>query len=87
MDQPQPQSQAAETVQMIMRQTTYTEEQASAKLALYKNDVYKVLRDFMSIPEKKEQKPPSLNQTIYKELRTNLGVVDVDFAMNLASKG
>ena len=70
---------ASRLVQIIMNQTTYTEQEAAEKLALHNNDIYKILREFMSIPEPTTKKITSLNQTIYKEIRQNLGVVDVNY--------
>lgn len=70
-------TQNEDLVKIVMGQTTYTEEQASEKLMTYNNDIYKVLREFMSIPEQVPRKITSINQTIYRELRNNLGIVDV----------
>lgn len=66
-------------VQIIMNQTTYTEQEAKDKLAFHNNDIYKTLREFMSIPEQSPKKMTSLNQSIYKEIRQNLGVIDINY--------
>ena len=66
-------------INIIMRQTTYSREETVAKLETHNNDMFKVLRDFMRIPEKKPVSTGSLNQTIYKEIRNTLGSVPIDF--------
>ena len=69
-------------VNIVMRQTTYSREEAVEKLEKCNNDMFKVLRDFMRIPEKKPVQTGSLNQTIYKEIRNTLGSVPIDFNAN-----
>jgi hypothetical protein len=70
---------ASKTIQIVMNQTTYTEQEAREKLAHHGNDIYKTLREFMSIPEPSPKKMASLNQCIYKEIRNNLGIVDINY--------
>jgi len=63
-----------ELIQIIMRQTTYTEEEAGEKLAELGYDPILVIKDFMGI-KPKEQKPEiikSVNQEIYKQIRYKL---------------
>jgi hypothetical protein len=71
-----------DNVNLIMRQTTYTREETLAKLEAHNNDMFKVLREFMRIPEKQPAPTGSLNQTIYKEIRKTLGSVPIDFNAN-----
>jgi hypothetical protein len=59
-------------VKIVMTQTNYTEEEARHKLQLFNCDYMRVLKDYMGIPEKKEVKAKSLNQEIYKQIRTKL---------------
>lgn len=62
-----------DAVRKIMSQTNYTEEIAIQKLDQFHGDFVKVLKDYMGIPEKKNAKPiKSLNQEIYKQIRTTL---------------
>lgn len=62
-----------ERVRKIMAQTNYSEEIAIQKLDQFNGDFMKVLKDYMGIPEKKSNKPvKSLNQEIYKQIRSNL---------------
>jgi len=65
--------------QIIMNQMTYTEEEELTKLELHNNDICGVLREFMSIPVPTAKKITSINQSIYKELRRNLGIVDISY--------
>jgi|LauGreDrversion4_2_1035121.scaffolds.fasta_scaffold1370675_1 hypothetical protein len=60
-------------VKLVMSQTNYTEEQAIEKLKLFNCDYMRVLKDYMGIPEKKDkQKIKSVNQEIYRQIRTTL---------------
>lgn len=63
-----------EHVKKIMSQTNYTEEQAIEKLKLFNCDYMQVLKDFMGIPEKQKPKVKSINQEIYRQIRTNLDI-------------
>lgn len=55
----------------VIMQTDYTKEIALEKLKLFNYDCIKVIRDYLGTNEKKE-KPKSLNQQIYKEIRNHL---------------
>lgn len=60
-------------VKKVMSQTNYTEEEAIEKLRLFNCDYMRVIRDYMGISEKKEEKKvKSINQEIYRQLRTKL---------------
>jgi hypothetical protein len=60
-------------VKLVMSQTNYTEEQAIEKLKLFNCDYMRVLKDYMGIPEKKnDKKIKSVNQEIYRQIRTTL---------------
>ena len=66
-------SQINEKIQIVIRQTDYNEEKAIEKLKLFGYDEIAVIKDYMGITEKKA--PPkitSVNQAIYKQLRTHL---------------
>jgi hypothetical protein len=57
-------------VGIVMRQTTYNEEQAKQKLAEFNDDIEKVLDEYNEVEEEpEEEKIVSVNQTIYKEIR------------------
>jgi hypothetical protein len=60
-------------VQVVLRQTDYTYDEAREKLLLYNNDVMAVIRAYLKqglTVETPLIKPLSMNQQIYKEIRT-----------------
>lgn len=59
-------------IDRIMSQTNYTEEEAKYKLTLFNLDYMRVLKDYMGIPEKKQEKVKSVNQEIFRQLRKKL---------------
>ena len=59
-------------IQIILRQTNYTELEAEEKLTIFKEDPLLVIKDFLGIKEKREKPILSLNQEIYKHLRYKL---------------
>jgi hypothetical protein len=62
-----------EKIEIILRQTDYTEDTAREKLEQMNGDHIKVIKTFLGIAEKKEPtKVKSLNQEIYKQLRYKL---------------
>lgn len=58
-------------IDIITRQTNYTELEASDKLKESNYDHIKVIKHFLGIPEKKEI-VKSVNQEIYKQIRLKL---------------
>lgn len=61
-----------EKVQKVLRQTDYTEEMAREKLKEYGFDEIAVIKAYFGITEKKAPQIKSVNQEIYKQLRTKL---------------
>jgi hypothetical protein len=61
-----------ENVQVIMRQTDYTEEVAKEKLKEFNYDHIAVIKSYLGVPDKKSAPVKSLNQEIYKQLRHRL---------------
>ena len=60
-------------VEKVMIQTNYTADEAREKLKLFNCDYMRVIKDYMGIPEQnKTQKVKSINQEIYKQIRTTL---------------
>lgn len=60
-------------VQIILRQTDYTEEIATKKLQEHDYDHLKVIRAYLGVAEKKAPtQVKSTNQEIYKQLRHRL---------------
>jgi N-acetylmuramic acid 6-phosphate (MurNAc-6-P) etherase len=64
-----------ERIQIVMRQTDYTKEMAREKLTACNYDSIKCIREYMGITEKKAPANVSVNQQIYRELRTKMGAV------------
>jgi hypothetical protein len=61
-----------ERVQLIMRQTDYTEEIAVIKLRENNFDEMATIKRYLGIQEKKQEPIKSVNQEIYKQLRYRL---------------
>jgi hypothetical protein len=61
-----------ELIQIIMRQTDYTEEVAREKLIENKYDTILVIKKYMGLDDKKPETIKSVNQEIYKQLRYKL---------------
>ena len=61
-----------ENVQIIMRQTDYTEEVAKEKLREFNYDHIAVIKSYLGVPDKKAAPVKSVNQEIYKQLRHRL---------------
>jgi ribosomal silencing factor RsfS len=60
-------------IKKILSQTNYTEEIAKEKLKQFNYDFMSVLKDYMGITNKKENKSVnSINQEIYRQFRYNL---------------
>ncbi len=60
-------------IKNIMTQTNYTEEETKEKLRLFNGDYMRVIKHYMGIPEKKEnRKVKSVNQEIFRQIRTTL---------------
>ena len=68
-----------EKIQMIMRQTDYDEKTASDKLEFFDYDHIKVIKDFLGVKEKKSAPIKSLNQEIYKQIRSKMDVGIVNY--------
>lgn len=60
-------------VQMVLRQTNYSESEAKDKLKEFNNDAILVIKSYFGIAEKKApEKVKSVNQEIYKQFRLKL---------------
>ena len=65
--------QLEEKVQIVLRQTDYTEEVTREKLKEFNYDHLKVIRCYLGLTEKKAPAHvKSVNQEIYKQLRARL---------------
>ena len=61
-----------EKIELVLRQTNYTKEEAFEKLKENNYDEVKVIRCYFGIPDKKDQTVNSINQEIYKQIRYRL---------------
>ena len=61
-----------EKVEMILRQTDYTEEEAKTKLKEFNYDNIQVVKSYLGITEKKAPPIKTVNQEIYKQIRYRL---------------
>jgi glutaredoxin 2 len=61
-----------EKIQKIMRQTDYSENVAREKLKEYNFDEFATIKAYLGITEKKALPVKSVNQEIYKQLRSRL---------------
>ena len=68
---------STEKIQIILRQTDLTEEQAGEKLAQHNEDHMKVIREYLGITEKKApEQMKSVNQEIYRQFREKFRDID-----------
>jgi hypothetical protein len=61
-----------EKVELILRQTNYSLEEAREKLHEYNDDHMQVIKSYFGITEKKELPVKSINQEIFRQLRKKL---------------
>jgi len=61
-----------EKVEMVLRQTDYTQEEAKNKLIEFNYDTIQVVKNYLGITEKKEPPVKTVNQEIYKQIRYKL---------------
>ena len=61
-----------EKVEMILRQTNYSEEEAKNKLREFNYDNIQVIKSYLGITEKKAPPIKNVNQEIYKQIRYRL---------------
>ena len=60
-------------INIIKRQTTYTDDEIKEKLLKYNDNYMSVIKEFMGIEvDKKQPKIKSVNQEIYKQIRHKL---------------
>jgi hypothetical protein len=64
--------QIADKIQIILRQTDYSEEVAKEKLLHHNFNEISVIKSYLGISEKKIVQVKSINQEIYKQLRHKL---------------
>lgn len=61
-----------EKIQIVMRQTDYSENMAREKLKEHNFDEIATIKSYLGITEKKSLPVKSVNQEIYKQMRSRL---------------
>lgn len=56
-----------ENIDIVCRQTTYSDDESRSKLLLHDNDPFKVIQEYMCL--KKKEPIIQTNQRIYSEIR------------------
>ena len=70
-------------IEMVMRQTSYTFDEAKDKLENNDNNYVKVIKEALGIYEQKEEKVvTSVNQHIYKEIRGLMDTASENYRIN-----
>jgi hypothetical protein len=64
----------SQMIQMIQRQTNYTEEMAREKLIEFNYKPIDVIKNYMGLDEKKENPIKSINQEMYRQMRKQLDI-------------
>ena len=67
------------SVDIILRQTNYTEDEANQKLKQFNFNKIAVIKEYLGITEKKALPINSVNQEIYKQMRNKLNSDMCDF--------
>ena len=79
--------QIEDKIQMVLRQTDYTYEQAREKLKENNYDTIKTIKAYFGIIEKPKPEVKSVNQEIYKALRQKLDSNMRDYKDRTDNKG
>ena len=59
-----------ELVEIVLRQTTLSRDEVIERLSKNENNYLKVIEEFMGINKNKQKNNITVNQQIYKEIRT-----------------
>ena len=72
-----------ELVEIVLRQTTLSRDEVIEKLEKNENNYVKVIEEFMGINKNKQKNNLTLNQQIYKEIRSVMDNSTNNFRNNL----
>jgi hypothetical protein len=72
-----------ELVEIVLRQTTFSRDEVIEKLEKNENNYVKVIEEFMGINKNKQKNNLTLNQQIYKEIRSVMDNSTNNFRNNL----
>ena len=66
-------------INIVIRQTCYTRDEATKKLYEYKGDYEKVIKEYLGIENKKDETITTVNQSIFKEMRNFMDTTKNDY--------
>ena len=72
-----------ELVEIVLRQTTLSRDEVIERLEKNENNYVKVIEEFMGINKNKQKNNLTLNQQIYKEIRTVMDNASNNFRNNV----
>jgi Zn-dependent oligopeptidase len=70
-----------ENVDIVIRQTNYTSEEAVEKLKEFNENVEEVVKDYFGIRPKVNNRIVSYNQEIYKQIREKLKPISTNISI------
>lgn len=66
-------------INIVIRQTSYTRDEATKKLYEYKGDYEKVIKEYLGIENTKDETITTVNQSIFKEMRNFMDTTKNDY--------
>lgn len=66
-------------INIVIRQTNYTRDEATKKLYEYKGDYEKVIKEYLGIENTKDETIVTVNQSIFKEMRNFMDTTKNDY--------
>jgi hypothetical protein len=72
-----------EAVDIVLRQTTLSRDEVIERLSKNENNYLKVIEEFMGINKNKQKNNITVNQQIYKEIRTVMDGAANNFRNNV----
>ena len=72
-----------ELVDIVLRQTTLSRDEVIERLSKNENNYVKVIEEFMGINKNKQKNNITVNQQIYKEIRTVMDCAANNFRNNV----
>ena len=66
-------------INIVIRQTSYTRDEATKKLYEYKGNYEKVIKEYLGIENTKDETITTVNQSIFKEMRNFMDTTKNDY--------
>lgn len=70
-----------EKIDIVCRQTDYTQEKALEKLTTHNNNTIDVIKEYLGSVTTEKKQPKTLNQKIYSEIRTFMDNVNTQYEL------